>query len=64
MILTSIDKLGPAGALIAYGIIGFIVFWVTFSLGEMATYIPVRISKLDLMFTVIYLHICMISFFL
>ncbi|KAI9244336.1 amino acid permease/ SLC12A domain-containing protein [Helicostylum pulchrum] len=32
---------GPAGALIAYGIIGFIVFWVTFSLGEMATYIPV-----------------------
>ncbi|KAI7893228.1 amino acid permease/ SLC12A domain-containing protein [Mucor mucedo] len=32
---------GPAGALIAYAIIGFIVFWVTFSLGEMATYIPV-----------------------
>lgn len=33
--------IGPAGALIAYGIIGFIVYWVTFSLGEMATYIPV-----------------------
>ncbi|KAL0096571.1 amino acid permease/ SLC12A domain-containing protein [Phycomyces blakesleeanus] len=32
---------GPAGSLIAYAIIGFIVFWVTFSLGEMATYIPV-----------------------
>ncbi|KAI8374417.1 amino acid permease/ SLC12A domain-containing protein [Radiomyces spectabilis] len=32
---------GPAGALIAYAIIGFIVFWVTYSLGEMATYIPV-----------------------
>lgn len=30
-----------AGALLAYAIIGFIVFWVTFSLGEMATYIPV-----------------------
>jgi lysine-specific permease len=24
---------GPAGALIAYAIIGFIVFWVTFALG-------------------------------
>lgn len=34
-------NIGPAGALIAYAIIGFIVFWVTFSLGEMATYIPV-----------------------
>ncbi|KAI9315555.1 amino acid permease/ SLC12A domain-containing protein [Dichotomocladium elegans] len=32
---------GPAGALIAYSIIGFIVFWVAYSLGEMATYIPV-----------------------
>ncbi|KAI7886600.1 hypothetical protein K492DRAFT_233366 [Lichtheimia hyalospora FSU 10163] len=32
---------GPAGALIAYAIIGFIVFWVAYSLGEMATYIPV-----------------------
>ncbi|KAI9489403.1 amino acid permease/ SLC12A domain-containing protein [Zychaea mexicana] len=32
---------GPAGALIAYAIVGFIVFWVAYSLGEMATYIPV-----------------------
>ncbi|KAM3579680.1 hypothetical protein VKS41_007767 [Umbelopsis sp. WA50703] len=32
---------GPAGLLIAYAIIGFIVFWVTFALGEMAAYIPV-----------------------
>ncbi|KAG0171048.1 hypothetical protein DFQ30_001604 [Apophysomyces sp. BC1015] len=37
---SNLAKAGPAGALIAYGIIGFIVFWVTFSLGEMATYIP------------------------
>ncbi|KAI8988966.1 amino acid permease/ SLC12A domain-containing protein [Pilobolus umbonatus] len=37
----NLNAAGPAGALIAYGIIGFIVFWVTFSLGEMATYIPV-----------------------
>jgi hypothetical protein len=37
-------KKGPAGALIAYAIIGFIVFWVTFSLGEMATYIPVSLT--------------------
>ncbi|KAI8375099.1 amino acid permease/ SLC12A domain-containing protein [Choanephora cucurbitarum] len=37
----NLAKAGPAGALIAYAIIGFIVFWVTFSLGEMATYIPV-----------------------
>lgn len=51
--ITYIDTLisiGPAGALIAYAIIGFIVFWVTFSLGEMATYIPVCISTLRLMF--------------
>ena len=37
----NLNRAGPAGALIAYAIIGFIVFWVTFSLGEMATYIPV-----------------------
>ncbi|KAG1222993.1 hypothetical protein G6F35_004940 [Rhizopus arrhizus] len=37
----NLNAAGPAGALIAYGIIGFIVYWVTFSLGEMATYIPV-----------------------
>ncbi|GAB5588908.1 hypothetical protein Unana1_03808 [Umbelopsis nana] len=32
---------GPAGMLIAYVIIGFIVFWVTFALGEMAAYMPI-----------------------
>ncbi|KAI9469639.1 MAG: amino acid permease/ SLC12A domain-containing protein [Benjaminiella poitrasii] len=37
----NLNRAGPAGALIAYGIIGFIVYWVTFSLGEMSTYIPV-----------------------
>ncbi|CAO3667116.1 unnamed protein product [Rhizopus stolonifer] len=37
----NLNAAGPAGSLIAYAIIGFIVYWVTFSLGEMATYIPV-----------------------
>jgi lysine-specific permease len=37
----NLNRAGPAGALIAYAIIGFIVYFVTFSLGEMATYIPV-----------------------
>ncbi|KAI7898062.1 amino acid permease/ SLC12A domain-containing protein [Cokeromyces recurvatus] len=37
----NLNRAGPAGALIAYAIIGFIVYWVTFSLGEMSTYIPV-----------------------
>ncbi|KAI8577048.1 hypothetical protein K450DRAFT_282982 [Umbelopsis ramanniana AG] len=32
---------GPAGLLIAYSIVGFIVFWVTFALGEMAAYMPI-----------------------
>lgn len=32
---------GPAGALIAYAVIGFMVFCVMTCLGEMATYIPV-----------------------
>ncbi|KAI9322317.1 amino acid permease/ SLC12A domain-containing protein [Dichotomocladium elegans] len=32
---------GGMALLAAYSIIGFVVFWVTFSLGEMATYIPV-----------------------
>lgn len=47
----NIDKIivtGPAGSLIAYAIIGFIVYWVTFSLGEMATYIPVCYTDLIL----------------
>ncbi|ODH47259.1 hypothetical protein GX48_06661 [Paracoccidioides brasiliensis] len=37
----AISKAGPAGALIAYAFVGFIVFSVIVSLGEMATYIPI-----------------------
>lgn len=33
---------GPAGLLVAYAIIGFVVFWVAVELGEVAAYIPVR----------------------
>lgn len=47
IILIEQSLVGPAGALIAYGIIGFIVFWVTFSLGEMATYIPVSNMQIN-----------------
>lgn len=32
---------GPGGALFAYSIVGFFVFFVVCSLGEMAAYIPV-----------------------
>ncbi|KAI7851246.1 amino acid permease/ SLC12A domain-containing protein [Circinella umbellata] len=32
---------GPGGALVAYGVLGFLVFCVMMSLGEMAAYIPV-----------------------
>ncbi|KAI7856140.1 amino acid permease/ SLC12A domain-containing protein [Circinella umbellata] len=32
---------GPLGALLAYAIVGFIVFWVAWSLGEMAAYLPI-----------------------
>ncbi|KAI7871604.1 amino acid permease/ SLC12A domain-containing protein [Spinellus fusiger] len=37
----TLAEAGPAGALMAYAIVGFIIYWVTLSLGEMATYIPV-----------------------
>ncbi|KAG1094501.1 hypothetical protein G6F42_018742 [Rhizopus arrhizus] len=40
----NLNRAGPAGALIAYAIIGFIVFWVTFSLGDMEKYIHVAWS--------------------
>lgn len=38
----NLAKAGPAGLLIAYVIIGFIVYWVAVELGEMAAYIPVK----------------------
>ncbi|KAJ8659339.1 hypothetical protein O0I10_005054 [Lichtheimia ornata] len=37
----NLREAGPAGVLIAYSLIGFIVFWVAYSLGEMSAYIPV-----------------------
>ncbi|KAL0096660.1 amino acid permease/ SLC12A domain-containing protein [Phycomyces blakesleeanus] len=37
----NLAKAGPAGLLIAYAIIGFIVFWIAYQLGEMAAYIPI-----------------------
>lgn len=37
----AISQAGPGGALIAYGLIGFMVFFLMTSLGEMATYMPV-----------------------
>ncbi|KAI7852212.1 amino acid permease/ SLC12A domain-containing protein [Circinella umbellata] len=37
----NLNQAGPGGALIAYGLIGILVFWVAYSLGEMSTYIPV-----------------------
>lgn len=37
----SIQTAGPGGALIAYGAIGIMVYFLMTSLGEMATYIPV-----------------------
>ena len=37
----SISTGGPGGALVAYGIVGFLVFCVMMSLGEMAAFIPV-----------------------
>ncbi|GAA5805953.1 hypothetical protein HPULCUR_011480 [Helicostylum pulchrum] len=37
----NLAKAGPAGLLVAYAIIGFIVFWVAVELGEMAAYIPI-----------------------
>lgn len=37
--------IGPAGLLVAYAIIGFVVYWVAVELGEVAAYIPVSISS-------------------
>ncbi|GAN11652.1 gamma-aminobutyrate permease [Mucor ambiguus] len=37
----AISNGGPGGALVAYGIVGLLVFCVMMSLGEMAAYIPV-----------------------
>lgn len=37
----SIAEAGPGGALVAYGIIGIMVFFLMTSLGEMAAYMPV-----------------------
>lgn len=38
---SSIHTAGPGGALLAYGLIGVMVFFLMTSLGEMATYMPV-----------------------
>ena len=37
----SISAAGPGGALLAYGVIGIMVYFVMTSLGEMATYLPI-----------------------
>ena len=37
----SISKAGPGGALLAYAAIGFMVYLLMQSLGEMSTYLPV-----------------------
>jgi lysine-specific permease len=37
----SISEAGPGGALLAYGLIGLMVYFLMTSLGEMATYLPV-----------------------
>src|SRR5690606_34824938 len=36
----SIAQAGPGGALVAYGIIGIMVYFLMTSLGEMAAYMP------------------------
>ncbi|KAG0193636.1 hypothetical protein DFQ28_004077 [Apophysomyces sp. BC1034] len=38
---TSVSSAGPGGALIAYGLIGLMVFFMMECLGEMATYLPI-----------------------
>jgi lysine-specific permease len=38
---SSISAAGPGGALLAYGLIGLMVYFLMTSLGEMATYLPV-----------------------
>jgi lysine-specific permease len=37
----NLAKAGPAGLLIAYCVIGFLVYWIAYQLGEMATYMPI-----------------------
>ena len=37
----SISQAGPGGALVAYGLIGIMVYFLMTSLGEMAAYMPV-----------------------
>ncbi|CAO3643773.1 unnamed protein product [Mucor hiemalis] len=37
----NLAKAGPAGLLVAYAIIGFVVYWVAVELGEVAAYIPI-----------------------
>ncbi len=37
----SLSKAGPGGALLAYGVIGIMVYFLMTSLGEMSTYMPV-----------------------
>ena len=36
----TISTAGPGGALVAYGLIGLMVYFLMTSLGEMATYLP------------------------
>ena len=37
----SVSQAGPGGALLAYSLIGIMVYFLMTSLGEMATYMPV-----------------------
>ncbi|ETJ39879.1 Amino acid permease-associated region, partial [human gut metagenome] len=36
-----VSTAGPGGALVAYGLIGIMVYFLMTSLGEMATYLPI-----------------------
>ena len=36
-----VSTAGPGGALVAYGLIGLMVYFLMTSLGEMATYLPI-----------------------
>ena len=48
--------------MLAYAIVGFIVFWVAWSLGEMAAYLPVCTIFLFLSFLGIIAHILLILY--
>ena len=37
-----VSTAGPGGALVAYGLIGIMVYFLMTSLGEMATYLPIH----------------------